>query len=111
MKRTALIRLLPHGGSRRLVAMVAIVVVCLAVMTVLAGAAFAAQASNTTTNPHVTTSAGMNAPKLDYKFVWWTFILTFGLLAVYYFMVLKLSYTEFQKVVDAHFGPRKAGGG
>ncbi len=102
--------LLPSRKTRRLIAVVAIVVLCLAVGMVLAGAAFAADAGNTTTNPNVKTSAGLEAPKLDYTFVWWTFILTFGLLAFYYFMVLRISDKEFKKIVDAHFGPKKDGG-
>jgi hypothetical protein len=110
MNGMTLARLLPSQRARRLIAVVAIVVLCLAVAMVLAGAAFAADAGNATANANVKTSAGLNAPKLDYKFVWWTFLLTFGLLAFYYFMVLRISDKEFKKIVDAHFGPKKDGG-
>ena len=51
----------------------------------------------------------MEAPQLDYTFVWWTFILTFGLLGLYYFVILRISDKEFKKIVNAHFGPKQDG--
>ena len=41
--------------------------------------------------------------------MWWTFILTFGLLIVYYVVILRISDTEFKKIIDAHFGPKREG--
>jgi hypothetical protein len=60
-------------------------------------------------NPNVQTAEGLEAPELDYKFVWWTFILTFGLLVVYYVVILRVSEKEFKKIIDAHFGPKREG--
>ena len=83
---------------------------CLTVVMVFAGAAFAQDAGGviTTSNgTEIQTSQGMEAPALDYTFVWWTFILTFGLLFLYYFVVLRISNTEFKKIIDAHFGPKR----
>lgn len=93
----------PSRETRRLLALIALVVLCLAIATVFAGTAFAAE------KVQIQTSEGMKAPTLDYKFVWWSFLITFGLLAVYYVMVLRVSYTEFTKIVDAHFGPKRDG--
>ena len=82
-------------------------------MTVFAGAAFAAEGEAaggviiTSNGTEIQTSEGMEAPELDYTFVWWTFILTFGLLFVYYVVVLRISDTEFKKIIDAHFGPKQ----
>ena len=82
---------------------------------VFAGTAFAAEAEAaggvivTSNGTEIQTSEGMEAPELDYTFVWWTFILTFGLLFVYYFVVLRISDTEFKKIIDAHFGPQARG--
>jgi hypothetical protein len=102
MSRT-LSGLLPSRRARRYFATLALVLLCLTIAIVFAGAALADESSQTT----VTTSAGMEAPKLDYHFVWWSFVLTFGLLAVYYFIVLRISDTEFKKIIDAHFGPKQ----
>jgi H+/Cl- antiporter ClcA len=96
--------------SRRAIALLTLVVLVAALLMSVAGAALAADVNNTTNNPNVTTSAGLEAPKLDYKFVWWTFILTFGLLVVYYLVILRISDIEFKKIVDAHFGPKREGG-
>jgi hypothetical protein len=74
----------------------------------IAGAALAAD-DNTTSNPNIQTSAGLEAPSLDYTFVWWSFILTFGLLIVYYLVILRISDKEFKKIVEAHFGPKRDG--
>jgi hypothetical protein len=103
MNRITLARLCPGPETRRVIVILAIAVLCLTVAMVFAGAAFAGQ-------PDVKTSAGMKAPSLDYKFVWWSFIITFGLLAVYYVVVLRISDKEFKKIVDAHFGPKQDGG-
>jgi hypothetical protein len=108
MSRLSLIRMRPGKRSRRLLLLLALALLCLLVVMTVAGTALAAE-NNSTSNPNVKTSAGLEAPKLDYKFVWWTFILTFGLLIVYYFLVLKISYTEFTKIVEAHFGPKRDG--
>ena len=85
-----------------------LVVIVTALLLSVAGVALAAE-DNTTNNPNVTTSAGLEAPKLDYKFVWWTFILTFGLLVVYYLVILRISDKEFIKIIEAHFGPKRDG--
>lgn len=97
----------PGRRSRRALALITIALLFIMLVTVFAGAALAVD--NDTGNPNVKTSAGLEAPKLDYKFVWWTFILTFGLLVVYYVVILRISNTEFKKIVDAHFGPRRDG--
>ena len=85
--------------------------VCLTVVMAFAGAAFAAESEGgviiTSNGTEIQTSKGMEAPELDYTFVWWTFILTFGLLFLYYFAVLRISNTEFKKIIDAHFGPKR----
>src|SRR5512146_506573 len=94
----------PSRETQRLLALIALVVLCLTIATVFAGTAFAA-----TEKVQIQTSEGMKAPTLDYKFVWWSFIITFGLLAVYYVMVLRIAYPEFTKIVDAHFGPKRDG--
>lgn len=98
--------------SRRLVALLAIALLCLTMAAVFAGAALAAEGETITTpgGAEITTSKGMEAAELDYTFVWWSFILTFGLLAVYYIIVLRVSNTEFKKIIDAHFGPKQDGG-
>jgi hypothetical protein len=91
--------------------LLALALIGLIVVMVFAGAAFAAEGEGgvivTSNGTEIQTSEGMEAPELDYTFVWWSFILTFGLLAVYYIVVLRISDTEFKKIVDAHFGPRQ----
>jgi len=105
----------PGRRTRRLVALLAIAMLCLTIATVFAGAAFAegdgggGKTIITSNGTEIQTSAGMEAPQLDYNFVWWTFILTFGLLLLYYVVVLRISETEFKKVVNAHFGPKQDG--
>ena len=94
----------PSRKTRRLLALIALVVLCLTIATVFAGAAFAAAEK-----VQIQTSEGMEAPELDYQFVWWSFLITFGLLAVYYVLILRASDTEFKKIVDAHFGPKQDG--
>ena len=103
MSGVTLSGLRPSRKTRRLVALLALVLLCLVITTVFAGAALAGEKTT------VVTSQGMEAPKLDYKFVWWSFALTFGLLAIYYVAVLRISNTEFKKIVDAHFGPNQDG--
>jgi hypothetical protein len=98
---------------RRIVALLAVALLCLTMAAMFAAAALAESEGETIITPggaEITTSKGMEAPELDYTFVWWTFILTFGLLAVYYFVVLRISNTEFKKIIDAHFGPKQGGG-
>ena len=102
MNRITLARLRPSPKTRRLVLLLALALLCLTIAMVFAGAAVAGQ-------PDVKTSAGMQAPTLDYKFVWWSFIITFGLLAAYYVVVLRISDKEFKKIIDAHFGPKRDG--
>jgi hypothetical protein len=103
----------PRSGrrARRFGVVLALALVCLMIVMVFAGAALAAEGEGkviTTSNgTEIQTSAGMEAPELDYTFVWWTFILTFGLLFFYYFVVLRISNTEFKKIIDAHFGPKR----
>ena len=100
------------GGSSRALALFLLVTLCVMLMLVFAGASLAADEGTTITTPGgatITTSEGMEAPKLDYHFVWWSFVLTFGLLLVYYVVVLRISNTEFKKIVDAHFGPKRDG--
>jgi hypothetical protein len=111
-------RLAPAGSpsgrrTRRIVALLALTLLCLTVVVVFAGAAVAAEDQSqgaviTTSNgTEIQTSEGMEAPSLDYAFVWWSFLITFGLLFVYYIVVLRISDTEFKKIIDAHFGPRR----
>jgi len=96
--------------SRRAAVLLTFVVLAAVLVLSVAGVALAAEeVDNTTNNPNVTTSAGLEAPQLDYTFVWWTFILTFGLLIVYYVVILRISNTEFKKIIDAHFGPKQDG--
>ena len=112
MSRLALSGLRPGRRTRRVISLLALAVLCLTVVMVFAGAAFAQDEGGviTTSNgTEIQTSQGMEAPELDYTFVWWTFILTFGLLFVYYFVVLRISDTEFKKIIDAHFGPKQRG--
>jgi hypothetical protein len=113
MGRSALSRLHPGHRTRRLVSLLALTLLCLTVVTVFAGAAFAAEGQSeggviiTSNGTEIQTSEGLEAPELDYTFVWWSFILTFGLLLVYYVVVLRISDTEFKKIIDAHFGPKR----
>ena len=109
MGRLALSGLRPGRRTRRVISLLALSVLCLTVVMVFAGAAFAQDEGGviTTSNgTEIQTSQGMEAPELDYTFVWWTFILTFGLLFLYYIVVLRISDTEFKKIIDAHFGPK-----
>ena len=112
MGRLALSGLRPGRRTRRVISLLALTLLCLTVVMVFAGAAFAAEGGSeggvivTSNGTEIQTSEGMEAPELDYTFVWWTFILTFGLLFVYYVVVLRISNTEFKKIVDAHFGPK-----
>ena len=103
----------PGRRTRRLVALLTIALLCLAVATVFAGAAFAEGESTgkviTSGGANIPTAEGLEAPELDYTFVWWTFILTFGLLLLYYVVVLRISETEFKKIINAHFGPKQDG--
>ena len=102
----------PGRRSRRALALLTLTVLAVALVLSVAGAAMAADDSTavfTEGNPRVQTSAGLEAPQLDYKFVWWTFILTFGLLVLYYVLILRISYKEFTKIVEAHFGPKRDG--
>jgi hypothetical protein len=100
----------PGRRARRLVALVALALLCLTIALLFAGSALAEGGTITTSNGTViTTSEGMETPEVDYTFVWWSFLLTFGLLALYYFAVLRISNTEFKKIVDVHFGPKHDG--
>ena len=112
MSRLSLTRATRSRRSRRVVVLLTLVVLAAALLLSVAGPVLAESETtvdNTTNNPNVTTSAGLEAPQLDYNFVWWTFILTFGLLIVYYFAILKISYKEFTKIIEAHFGPKRDG--
>jgi hypothetical protein len=112
MTRLSLTTIRPGRRSRSALAFAALALLCVALVLTFAGTALAADettANNTTSNPNVTTSAGLEAPSLDYTFVWWTFILTFGLLIVYYVVILRISDKEFIKIIDAHFGPKRDG--
>ena len=110
MSRIALAGLRPAIRTRRLIALLAIALLCLTIAAIFAGAALAEGGTITTANGTViTTSEGMEAPSLDYTWVWWSFILTFGLLAIYYIVVLRISDKEFKKIIDAHFGPKQDG--
>jgi hypothetical protein len=98
----------PSSRARRLISLLAIALLCLTIAAIFAGAALAEGGVIITGNgTEITTSEGMEAPALDYTFVWWSFILTFGLLALYYIFVLRISNTEFKKIIDAHFGPKQ----
>ena len=100
----------PGRRTRRFITLLAIALICLTAVLVFAGAAFAQGGEITTSNgATITTSQGLEAPSLDYTFVWWSFIVTFGLLGLYYFLVLRISDTEFKKIIDAHFGPKQDG--
>lgn len=113
MGHSALFGLRPGHRTRRLVSLLALTILCVTVVMVFAGAAFAAEGQSeggviiTSNGTEIQTSEGLEAPELDYNFVWWSFILTFGLLLIYYVAVLRISYTEFTKIVDAHFGPKR----
>lgn len=105
----------PRAGrrARRFGVLFAVILLCLTIVMVFAGAAFAAEEEGgvimTSNGTEIQTSEGMEAPELDYTFVWWSFILTFGLLLIYYVAILRISNTEFKKIVDAHFGPKPDG--
>jgi hypothetical protein len=111
MSRIASAGLRPGRRTRRFSAFLALALVCLTIVMVFAGAAFAAEGEGgviTTSNgTEIQTSEGMEAPELDYDLVWWSFILTFALLIIYYIVVLRISDTELKKIVDAHFGPKR----
>jgi len=113
MDRLTLSGLRPGHRTRRLITLLALALLCLTVVMVFAGAAFAAEGEGgviiTSNGTEIQTSEGMQAPELDYNWVWWSFFLTFGLLAVYYILVLRISNTEFKKIIDAHFGPKPDG--
>lgn len=110
MKRRNSTGLRPGIRSRRLIALLSIALLCLTIMVIFAGAALAEGGEITTSEgTTIVTSEGMEAPELDYNWVWWSFFLTFGLLAVYYILVLRISNTEFKKIIDAHFGPNPDG--
>ena len=110
MSRITLAGLRPGIRTRRLVALLALALLCLTIATIFAGAALAEGGTITSSNgTTISTSQGMEAPKLNYAFVWWSFLITFGLLALYYIVVLRISNTEFKKIVDAHFGPKQDG--
>jgi peptidoglycan/LPS O-acetylase OafA/YrhL len=111
-------RLAPAGlrsgrRTRRIFALLALALLCLTLVIVFAGPASAAEGQSqggvivTSNGTEIQTSKGMEAPELDYNFVWWSFIITFGLLFIYYIVVLRISDTEFKKIVDAHFGPKQ----
>jgi len=110
MGRLALSGLRPGHKMRRGITLLTLSLVCLTVVMVFAGAAFAAEGEGgviiTSNGTEIQTSEGIEAPALDYTFVWWTFILTFGLLFLYYIVVLRISNKEFKKIIDAHFGPK-----
>jgi H+/Cl- antiporter ClcA len=111
MNLRSLTRTVRGRRSRRAVVILTLVVLATVLLLSVAGAALAADdtAVFTEGNPNVQTAEGLEAPQLDYKFVWWTFILTFGLLILYYVVILRISNTEFKKIIDAHFGPKREG--
>jgi hypothetical protein len=110
MKRLSRTGPRPSSRARRLISLLAIALLCLIIAAIFAGAALAEGGVIVTGNgTEIATSEGMEAPSLDYTFVWWSFILTFGLLALYYIFVLRISNTEFKKIIDAHFGPKQDG--
>lgn len=47
------------------------------------------------------------APKLDYTFEWWSFILCIVLVIGFYIMIFTISEKEFKKVVNERFGPKR----
>jgi hypothetical protein len=110
MGRLALSGLRPNRRTRRIITLLTLALVCLIVVMVFAGTAIAAEGEGgviiTSNGTEIQTSEGMEAPELDYTFVWWTFLLTFGLLFLYYVVVLRISNKEFKKIIDAHFGPK-----
>lgn len=112
MSRIRLPRLRPGRRARRVITVLALALLSLTVVMVFAGAALAESEGGviiTSNGTEIQTSEGLEAPELDYSFVWWTFILTFGLLALYYVVILRISNTEFKKIIDAHFGPKQDG--
>jgi hypothetical protein len=111
MRRLTLTRLGPGHKVRRALALLTLVALCVMLVLTCAGASLAADEGRTIDTPGgaITTSEGMEAPQLDYHFVWWSFILTFGLLIVYYVWILRISDKEFKKIIDAHFGPKQDG--
>ena len=87
--------------GRRYVAAAMLVLFC--IMLVLA---FSAVALADEGGSNIPTAEGKQAPKLDYTFQWWSFVLTAGMVIVFLIIVFRVSETEFKKVVDAHFGPK-----
>ena len=110
MGRLTLSGLRPGRRTRRVISLLALALLCLTVVMVFTGRrsprARRGGVIITSNGTEIQTSEGMEAPELDYTFVWWTFILTFGLLFIYYIVVLRISDTEFKKIIDAHFGPQ-----
>ncbi len=47
------------------------------------------------------------APKLDYTFEWWSFILCVVLVIGFYIMIFTISEKEFKKVINERFGPKR----
>jgi hypothetical protein len=113
MSRITLPFLRPGRGTRRYFALLVLTLLCVTVVLAFAGAALAAEGEGgviiTSNGTEIQTSEGMEAPSLDYNWVWWSFFITFGLLFVYYVLVLRISNTEFKKIIDAHFGPKPGG--
>jgi len=85
---------LRHGRSR--VARLALAVTSGVLLALgFAGVAFASQGTTG------------EAPKLDYTFEWWSFILSVALVIGFYIMLFVISEKEFKKVIEERFGPKR----
>jgi hypothetical protein len=92
MGRRSLIRLRRALRSRRLLAMLAGAALSL---TLMFGAASVALAQDEA------------APKLDYEFKWWTFLIAVVLVVGFYILMYAVSFREFKQVINDHFGPKR----
>jgi hypothetical protein len=89
-----------HPGLRRVTVFLLVVAIGLVLLVAFAGPAAAQEV------PPFEISQE-EAPELDYSFVPWTAVLTFGLLIAFFVMLFVLSEKEFKGVINERFGPKK----
>jgi hypothetical protein len=88
--------------GRRYVVLAGTVMLSLLLSLCLSAAAFAAEGQT-----DIPTSAGKEAPVLDYHLDPLTFIISMGLVVVFYVIIFWRSEKEFKKIIDVHFGPKE----
>jgi hypothetical protein len=89
--------------GRRVAAAVVIVLLCLIVVLSFAGVALAQDDRELNPPP----PGSPEAPELDYEFSWWSAVLTFGLVIVFYIFMFAMSEKEFKGVILERFGPKR----